>query len=123
MAENVYTAVCPATGDTPKMQASVNYDFHDESVASMIEAFGEDVCKNQLKQKLVVSLQGWIRGQLKKGQTEADVQKKLAAGEWKPGMVRPKKSQLEKASAAVEDLSPEELQAHLASIKERLSKR
>ena len=119
MARNKYEARCPATEDKKEMSAIVSYDFHDESVQTMTQNFGEAVCRSLLRQKLVIGLQSWIRGRLRAGDSPADIQKKLDSGAWKPGMARPKMSASDKILKEAERMDETELAALLKKIRER----
>ena len=125
MARLQYKAICPAGKDkegkpTPELSAVVEFDFHDEDIADIVEAFGEEVCKSQLKQKLVITLQAWVRARLRAGDTAEQIQAALDGGKWKPGMARPKKSNLDKALDATDGMSKDEIRALMEKIKGQL---
>lgn len=111
-----YTATCPATDDKEEMNAILSFDFHEESLENMVDAFGEATVKNLCKQKMVIAMQGWGRSRLRAGDSPDDIQAKLDKEEWKPGMIKPKQSKLDKAVNVAVGMSDDELAAYLERI-------
>lgn len=113
----------------------VDYPF-GETVAEMLDLFGEEVVKNNALAKMKIALQDLCRP-LMKGEAQlpdADILAKVA--EWKPGVSRrggPKKTPAEKLNDYLTDLyekadegvegAAELLEAEVAKIKASIKKR
>ena len=93
MALKDYTAICPAREDKD-----------GKAIAEMQATVNFDFHEEDISN----------------GDTVKQIQEKLDKGEWKPGMAKPKKSNLEKAKAAADNMSPEEIRAFIESIKDKM---
>lgn len=92
---------------------TVEYDL-PETLAGLVEKFGEDAVAGAATDSFVISLQSVIRRNFDKSQDEVNE----AVNSWVPGQrsAAVKKSPAEKAKAAFSAMSPEERQAFLAEL-------
>jgi len=85
---------------------AVEYDL-PEKLADMQKKFGDAVIEAAAKGAIVISLQAFIRRNLEKGSNAAAIQAEVA--KWRPDVKTiVRQSALEKASSAVEKMSPTE---------------
>jgi hypothetical protein len=110
------------TAKTKKSErvVTVSYNFHEDSLASMSKAFGEDVVKSSAVADMVIALQSTLRSCIEKNKTDAEITALVAA--WKPGVktslgpADPVESTLNKFAK----MSPEDQAAFMKSMQERL---
>lgn len=75
------------TAKTSKVEGRVfegSIDLHDESLAAMTQAFGEDAVKSAAIADMVIAVQSLIRAAIEKGKTDAEIQTIISS--WKPGV-------------------------------------
>jgi len=85
------------------------------TLPELAKQFGEEVVANAAKGAIIIALQAFIRRHIEKGSSAADVQKEVAA--WKPDVrTVTKQSAFEKASGALDKLTPEERKTLLAKL-------
>jgi hypothetical protein len=105
--------VSAKTKDKPT-PVSVEYEVPD-TVAALTAAFGEDVVASAAKGAIVISLQAFMRRHIDKGSDEATIQNEVKG--WKPdSRTIIKQSAFERASGAIEKLTPEERKALIAKL-------
>jgi len=97
--------------------AAVDYTFPD-SVAEYVEIFGEEVVKSIIHQQSKIKLQAGMRTHLLSGKSAEEIQ--AWADNWRPGLAKPKMSNLNKALKATEGMNDEELRSFLSDIKARM---
>ena len=79
------------------------------------KAFGEDVVASAAKGAIVISLQAFIRRHIDKGSDSATIQ--TAVAQWKPdSRTIIKQTAFERASGAIDKLTPEERKALIAKL-------
>lgn len=98
--------------------AEITYNFPD-TVADYVNAYGEEVVKSLVYQKTKIAIQAGMRLALRSGKNQDAIQE--WANNWRPGLAKPKKSQLEKALQASQNMSEGELNELLKAIKARRS--
>lgn len=92
----------------------VDYDFGD-TLEQMVENFGKDVVEAHAKGALVITLQAFMRRHIDKGTSADKIQDEVAG--WKPDVRSAVKlSAVEKASAQLTKLSPQERADLLARL-------
>lgn len=98
--------------DTDKV-VEVEYDM-PETLEGLIEKFGAEAVASAAVDSFTISLQAVIRRNFDKSQEEIEA----AVAQWAPGVRQPgvKKSPLEKAKAALSQMSAEDRAALLASL-------
>jgi hypothetical protein len=98
------------------MKVSAKTKYHvPETVADLTKEFGEDVVASAAKGAIVISLQAFMRRHIDKGSDEATIQE--AVKSWKPdSRTIIKQSAFERASGAIEKLTPEERKALIAKL-------
>lgn len=84
---------------------TVDFDFGN-TLQEKVDKFGEDVVDGHIQRAFTLSLQSWLRGQLRAGKSAEDIQKEVQ--DWKPGARRAAKTPLQKAMEELEKMSPEE---------------
>lgn len=85
---------------------SVDYPVPDD-LEGMRKAFGDDVVKASAKGAVVISLQAFMRRLIEKGKTQGEIQGEVS--KWKPDTKTIiKQSAFEKATSALDKLSPQE---------------
>lgn len=91
----------------------VSYDF-PESVGAAVEKYGEEQVQSLLHGAITLKLQALVRQKI---DTDEDVQ--AAVNNWQPGVRGPvtKKSAFERATAALSNLTPEQLAELAAKLK------
>lgn len=106
-------ATVKATKKGEERVVSVEWDL-PESLQGLIDKFGEDVVANAAASQLTIGLQAFIRRHFEK--TDEEIQQLV--NEYVPGVRGPvvKKSPLEKATAALASMSPEERAQLLAKL-------
>lgn len=93
---------------------SVEYTI-PETCAELIKAFGEDVVGSAAKGAIVISLQAFMRRLIEKGKDQATIQGEVKA--WRPdARTIIKQSAFERASGAIDKLTPEERKALIAKL-------
>lgn len=93
---------------------TVQYNVPDD-LKGLSAAFGDDVVAAAAKGAIVISLQAFLRRHIERGTSHADVHKAVAA--WKPDVrTITKQSAMEKATSALDKLTPEEKKALLAKL-------
>lgn len=92
---------------------TVEYNF-GETLKESAQLFTEKVVHNNFVSGARVSLQGLIRRGLKAGKKDAEILAQVK--EWKPGMKKPGKSNLEKAEDLWNKMTPEEQKAYIAKF-------
>ncbi len=100
----------------PETAASVVVQF-PETLQEFVDAYKEPVVLSKVIGKVTIDLQSYIRGLIKAGKDDNEIQKKAAA--WKPGMTKPGKSKVEKVGNFIDDASDKELESMLAKMKAR----
>lgn len=100
--------------DKDAKSSAVEWDL-PEKLSQIVQKYGEDVVTAHVRSSFVISLQSYIRGLIKKGESQANIQK--AVNEWKPGVRVPGKSAVDKAADALNKLSPEERKQVLEAMK------
>lgn len=95
-------------------ELSFDYDLPD-ALDALRAKYGDEVVATHARGSLIVALQGFVRGQLDRDKTEADI--RTAVDEWKPGNRKPGKSPAEKAREAMSKLSPEDRAALLKELR------
>jgi hypothetical protein len=92
----------------------VNYAL-PEKLADLVKAYGEDVVAAAAKGSIVISLQAFMRRHIEKGTAAAALQTAVTA--WRPDVrTIVAQSAFEKASGALDKLSPEERKALLGKL-------
>lgn len=97
-------------------EATVNANIPD-TLQDYTTALGGDVVTNLLKQKYVINLQAYMRGLVRKGKKQDEIQ--TAVNSWKPGLVKEKRPATEKAFDLFEGMSPEQQAEFLKKLKAR----
>ena len=93
---------------------SVEYDI-PEGLEALYTRFGEDVVAKAAQGAIVISLQAFIRRHIDKGTSHHELQKEVTA--WMPDVrTITKQTAFEKATSALDKLSPEERKALLAKL-------
>ena len=93
---------------------SVEYNIPND-LTGLAKAFGEEVIATAAKGAIVISLQAFIRRHIEKGTAPAELQKEVTA--WKPDVrTITKQSAFEKATSALDKLTPEERKSLLAKL-------
>ena len=109
--------VSAKTKDKPT-PVTVDYSLLGEkdTVAQLVEKFGEEVVGASARGAIVISLQAFMRRHIDKNADQATIQNAVAA--WKPD-VRSivKQSAFEKAASSLDKLSPEERKQLLAKLR------
>lgn len=92
----------------------VNYDL-PAKLADKVKLYGEDVVNAAAGASFVIGLQAFMRRHIEKGTAPADLQKAVTA--WRPDVrTIVAQSAFEKASGALDKLSPEERKALLTKL-------
>lgn len=95
-------------------KVTFEYNIPDK-LPDQVKAFGEDVVAAASQDSIVISLQAYARGLLKKGKPDAEVI--AAAKAWRPNVRNViKQTAFEKASSAITSLTPEERAALLKQL-------
>lgn len=93
---------------------SVEYDI-PVGVDGLRKAFGDEVVDSAARGAIVISLQAYMRRLLEKGKNASEIQAEVKG--WKPdARTIVKQSAFERATGAVEKLSPEERKALIAKL-------
>lgn len=94
----------------------VNYDIPG-STAELVAKYGEEQTHALASRAITLAVQALVRQKAAAGASDEDCQN--AVNEWVPGVRGPvtRKSPLERASAALQNMSPEDIQALLAKVK------
>lgn len=96
--------------------AVITYDFGD-SVAEMIDKFGEEVVKSNAIRNFKITAQAAIRRMLEKGASQDEITAKMA--NWKPGVQLERQVDVKAAFLSKwKDMSQEEREAFLAEMDE-----
>lgn len=91
---------------------TVQYDFGD-NLAEAVESYGEEVVFSSYKSSVVIDLQAYIRGLIRRDKTPEEIQE--AVSNWKPGVKAVRgKSAAEKLDTLLGKLSDEERAALFA---------
>jgi len=98
------------SGDT----ATVNVKF-PETVKETLDWIGEPVTMSIINRQLVLKVQSFMSTHLKAKKTPDEIQ--AAVNAWKPGLVKPKKSSVDKILEGYGTLSPEEKKAMLEKLR------
>lgn len=107
--KDVHVAATPARGP---VQAEVNIP---DGTDALVKAFGTEVVGSAAKGAIVIAAQAYMRRLLDKGSSPADIQKAMTA--WRPDVrTVVAQSAFEKASGALDKLSPEERKNLLAKL-------
>lgn len=103
------------TAKDTKTEASITVEYEfGETIAELVEKFGEEVVFNQARSSLVVALQGAIRTALKAGKTDDEIN--TLVSEWKPGIRRQAKSPQDKIKEQLASMDPEIRKALLKEL-------
>lgn len=84
---------------------SVEFDFGD-NLEAMVGLFGEDIVYAHARGSFVVSLQSFIRSQIKQGKSPAEINDAVA--KWTPGQRKKGKTPKEKLLDQLSAMSPED---------------
>ena len=84
---------------------TVDFEFGD-TLKDKVDKFGEDVVNSHAHRTFVLSLQSWLRSQLKSGKSPDEIKENLKT--WQPGQRKTPKSAADKAREILEQMSPEE---------------
>ena len=85
------------------------------TLPELAKQFGDEVVANAAKGAIIIALQAFVRRHIEKGTAPAEIQKEVTA--WKPDVrTVNKQSAFEKASGALDKLTPEERKALLAKL-------
>lgn len=95
---------------------TVHFELGD-TVSAITKQFGEEVCYNQLKSQLVVSLQGFMRSKMNGKEQLRGKKLQEAVNSWKPGIRTPGKPASEKVKDLFAKLSPEEKKALMRDLR------
>ncbi len=95
-------------------EVTVQYSIGD-TVAELVEQFGEEVVYNRARQSVIIAVQAFLRGQLEQEKTPEEIQD--AVRDWKPGVRKPAKSPEDRAREALNAMTPEQRQALLQELK------
>lgn len=103
------------SGDAAKTVV-VNYDVPD-TIAGLVAKYGDEQTAALAGRAITLAVQALVRQKLAAGNDESTLQATVDA--WVPGVRGPvtKKSPLERATAALSGMSPEDLAALLAKVK------
>lgn len=106
-------ATIKATKRDADKVVEVEYDM-PETVEALVEKFGEDAVASAAADSFTISIQALIRRHIDKEQNEIEE----LVQNWRPGVRQPgvKKSPLEKAKAALSQMSAEDRAALLAQL-------
>jgi hypothetical protein len=88
-----------------------------DTVAALIEQFGEDVIFSHVKRSLIIAVQAYMRGMLDAEKSPEEIQKAVA--DWKPGLRKAAKSPLERARDEISRMSPADRAALAKEIRAR----
>lgn len=110
MATTKISAKRQKTGQT----VEADFDMPDD-LDTLVSKYGKEIVYSHAKGSLVVALQGFMRGQLDRNKSAAEVQ--TAVADWKPGQRKQGKSPVEKAREQIANLSPEEKAAILKELR------
>ncbi len=104
------------SGDSKKGEAQFDVS---ESIANAVERYTEVVVLSIFSQQVIVKLQGFIRSLIKQGKSPEVIQ--TAVDGWRPSTAsgRARKTPLDKAVEAVEDMNEEDYEVLLTKLKER----
>lgn len=106
---------------TTDQEMSVEYNFGD-SLAEAIDLFGEATVFSNFKSACVVTLQGFMRGQMradKEGNTKSEEEVQTAVSGWAPGQRTTKgKSKAEKLRDLLQGMDGDQITALLAQANE-----
>jgi len=101
---------------TPSRSVTVEIDVgKDQDINWYISAYGDKVVHSKIYQKVTIDAQARMRSLMTAGKTEAEIVEAMST--WKPGVTSPKKSPVEKAFAATENMSDEQLADFLTKLK------
>lgn len=103
------------SGEEAKV-VSVSYNI-PETVAGLVEKYGDEQVAALAGRAITLAVQALVRQKIAAGSSAEEAQGAVNA--WVPGVRGPvtKKSPLERASAALSGMSPEDLAALLAKVK------
>lgn len=86
-----------------------------ETLPELAKVFGDDVVASAARGAIIISLQAFIRRHIEKGTKSEEIQKEVNS--WKPDVrTVVKQSAFEKATSALDKLSPDERKALLARL-------
>lgn len=86
-----------------------------ETLPELAKVFGDDVVASAARGAIIISLQAFIRRHIEKGTKSEEIQKEVNS--WKPDVrTVVKQSAFEKATSALDKLSPDERKALLAKL-------
>ena len=110
------------TAKSPKTGKSLTVEYAmGETLAELVQTFGEDVVYNVARQQLVIKLQAVIRSGLDKGASDEEIRNHVKA--WRPGVAaRFGVDALKVAESKFDSLTPEEQDAYIAQLQERRRK-
>ena len=110
----------------------VEFDF-PESTEEAVALWGEKVCFSKINAAVTVDLQGFIRRHMEKGKTEAQIKALLEnvnadnpeaqPKAWAPGVSAVKKSKVERLLDKTADLTDEEFDAYVKSLRDSRQKK
>ena len=86
-----------------------------ETVAETVSWLTEPVTMSIITRQLTLKVQSYMSTLLKGGKTAEEIQ--AAVNAWKPGMVKPKKSAVDRILEGFTELSPEEKKAMLEKLR------
>jgi hypothetical protein len=93
---------------------SVEYDI-PEGLEALYTRFGEDVVAKAAQGAIIISLQAFMRRHIEKGTPHAELQNEVT--KWMPDVrTITKQTAFEKATSALDKLTPEERKALLAKL-------
>ncbi len=105
--------------DKNELKNTCNFDFGD-NLAAAVATHTEDVVFAQYVASVRIGLQNYVRGLLKQGKNEKEIQE--GVNTWRPGIKAPGKSKIEKTKNLLAQLSDEDKAKLLADIQASLSK-
>ena len=86
-----------------------------ETLPELAKVFGDDVVASAARGAIIISLQAFIRRHIEKGTKSEEIQKEVNS--WKPDVrTVVKQSAFDKATSALDKLSPDERKALLARL-------
>ena len=105
-------------------QVTVNADL-GTNTEEAVGLFGEEICWNKLRQKLVIDLQAYARNRLEATNEDgspkySDEEVQASIANWKPGqIIREKKSDVDKVADKFDKMSDDQQAALLDKLRER----
>jgi hypothetical protein len=104
-------------GKPNEVSATIRINIPD-TLEDMAKEWGKELIYIKLKQKAHIDGVNCARTMLVNGKKPNEVADAMAV--WKPGVAGPKKSPVEKATAAIANMTPQQKQEMLAKLKDLL---